>query len=176
MKFLYFSLGLIGFLLATSFIIYTNSITVDESEFFYNKNFYTLVNENFKNEEAATIRKLYETDYTQNVFEPKDVTLLYEKQITYKQKSSFQQDLKLAPLYPELVELHIGNLPNDDNEILISNHIAQELIDISLGTMELEDLIGDTITVRSTGYTSEFKISGITKTIKVICMYYKIDF
>ncbi len=163
MKFLYFSLGLIGFLLATSFIIYTNSITVDESEFFYNKNFYTLVNENFKNEEAATIRKLYESDYTQNVFEPKDVTLLYEKQITYKQKSSFQQDLKLAPLYPELVELHIGNLPNDDNEILISNHIAQELIDISLGTMELEDLIGDTITVRSTGYTSEFKISGITK-------------
>ena len=163
MKFLYFSLGLIGFLLATSFIVYTNSVTVDESEFFYNKNFNTLVNENFEYEEARTIRTLYENGDVDTVFEPKEVTLVYEKQITYQQKSSFQQDMKLAPLYPNLIELYLGAYPSDDNEILIPYHIAEELIDISLGTMNHSDLIGNRLTVRSKEYTAEFKISGITK-------------
>lgn len=162
MRFLHFSLGLIGFLLATSFIIYTNSINVDESEFFYNENFNTLVNESFEQAEAETIKELYDDKLIQTVFEPKPITLVYNKQITYMQNTAFRKDLKLAPLYEEFVQLHMGKFPEYDDEILIPYEVAESLIEISLGTMTLEDLIGDNLTVQSDGYTKDFYISGIT--------------
>lgn len=162
MKFLYFSLGLIGFLLATSFIIFTNSKTVDESEFFYNKNFSTLVNENFETVESGVLKDVYNDGFVDKVFEPTLVNASFYKQITFMQSSVYSKELKVVPLYTDKVELFMGNYPTSDNQIIIPYEYAVEMVDNSYESMKIEDVINCKIELSKANVFEEFEICGIS--------------
>ena len=162
MKFLYFSLGLIGFLLATSFIIFTNSKNVDESEFYYNKNFNTLINEDFELVESSVLEEVYGNGLVSKVFEPTLVNASFKKQVTYMQSSIYSEDLKVVPLQNENVELILGSYPTLENHIIIPYHYAEEMVKNSHKSMEIEDVINCKIELSKSSHLEEFIVSGVS--------------
>ncbi len=163
MKFFYFSLGFIGFLLATSFIIFTNSKTVDTSDFYFNKNYNTIVNEDFTLTENEVLEDVYNDGNINHVFEPVDVSIKYMKNITFAETNVYMSEYKLAPIYDKTIKLYSGNMPLEDNEILVPYQYAVDLVKNGNKILKFNDIIGQTINVMTGVRSEDMKIVGITR-------------
>lgn len=158
-KFIYAGLVCIGAVCAIAMIALENASIIDEKSINYNKNYSEIITTEYDIAPATVIEKAYKEGTIDNIISPLYMNVSFEKQIVFHKGITSYSNGILIPYQDNKVELAYGNKPAKDDEIVISESIAKQIIKDSEDKLNIELLIGELVKLRNNKYS----ICGISK-------------
>lgn len=162
-KFLYFSLFFIGCILGFSVIAYSNAVSVDMTGTKYNNNYYTMINDEYKNTEQQTLKDAYDNGYIDEIMLGIEISYNVKHQLSFNQYLDYSYKFKLSYYNENNVNVVIGKAPTTLEDITIPYKEAKEIVDNSDKLLSFEELIGKEVNVSVNGVKGDYKICGISK-------------
>ncbi len=153
-KFLYACLVLMGIVFAIASASYVNNTMTDDSSFAYCDGYYETLNSNVYHEEP--ILDAWDKGYISNVEIQYGGNYIFQQDITFAEYVSCYVNAMKVP-YSEKVNIKYGRGVKNDNEIVISENIAEDILDNFTYKTTVESLLGKTL---SSAY--EYSNSGYT--------------
>ena len=160
-KFLYFSLFLLGILLAVAVIAYSNANSVDTSNLIYNDKFYSLHNVELKNDGEKILSKMFDEEVADYAIMPEEVEMNFYHTINLSHHIAIEKDIKLL-YFNEKQNMFKGTKPIASTDIVISKNTADYFLSRGDGYLTYDDLIGKDLKLVKTFNSKIFKICGIT--------------
>ncbi|MDE7162236.1 MAG: hypothetical protein K2N65_05715, partial [Anaeroplasmataceae bacterium] len=161
-KFLYFCLFLIGCVLAFSIVSLLNSTSVDVSEFYYNRRYSALLNEEKEVEARTVLKDAYEKDAIDTIVGLQEVNYTYRRNISFNETLNLSGISYMLPYVDSKVKVAIGRAVEEEDEVVIYRKLAESIIKESPHGLSYNDILGSTISLYSLGYTNDLKIVGIS--------------
>lgn len=162
MKLLYSSLFLLGCILAISIISYSNANSVDTDDLTYNNIYYSLYNNDFSIKEETILSEMIDKKVVNYAVKPIDVEMNFYHTINLTHEISIEKDILLL-YYNDKQSIFKGDIPQDNNDILISQATADYILEKGDGYLTYDELIGKIISLVKPNNSADFEICGITK-------------